>query len=1019
MNSFRQSKNIASWIVFAIAFIVYYFSAERTGSLWDCGEFILGALKLQVVHPPGAPLYLLIGRLFTWFAEILSNNPSDIAFSINLMSSMCTAFAAFFIARITMMFGKSIMKVNDEPSKGQNIAIMLAGIVAGLSTAFASSIWFSAVEGEVYAMSTFFTALTFWAATKWYFLPDNKQSDRWLILCIYFGALSIGVHLLSLLTFPAIGLMVYFKKYKKRSFLGVIGGLAGGAAVVVFIQKLVIVGIPTIWKNFELFMVNSLGMPFHSGLILTLLVLGGLFYFLFKYSNQKNNYLLQFITMSALMIVVAFSTIGIVVIRANADTPINMNVPSDAMRLLPYLNREQYGERPLLYGPHFDASPKELVEEERYGRVGDRYEIIDKKLSYKFASKDKMLFPRVGHSDPGRPQLHREWYEAINGKKMRGKPSFGYNIQYFLNYQIGWMYFRYFMWNFSGRQNGSQGYKAWDKSSGHWITGIKAIDEAKLYNMDEITDTMKAHQATNKYYMLPFIFGLIGLFFMAKRRPDEFGIIFILFLVTGIGIILYSNQPPNEPRERDYVLVGSFMAFAIWIGMAVIAIFEMVKEKLNGKSIAPALVLGSLVLIAPILMAFENFDDHSRKDHYGSRDYASNFLNSVEENAIIFTYGDNDTYPLWYAQEVENIRRDVRVVNLSLIAVDWYINKLRSKVNDSAPLKLTLSEDAYRGNKRNQIFFYDPSKDQGDDLLYPTNIFEEFKFIGNKKNNTKGQTISRTRSLYIPIDAQKAKRSGLSLPSDTTMVDRINIKFPKSKNYLTKDELAVMDVIISNIYDRPIYFAVTCKNEKLLGLNDYMDIEGLGLRLSTTKVKSDKSLSIYGSGEVDTDRMYRNVMEKWRWGNFDKKELYVDRSYGAEIQAMKLVMMRLTRQLFIEGKREKAANVANKYFEAFPHFNFAYDNTVVPFIETLINAGDFEAGKKHLRILANETAQQITFFESIDEKIFESSFRADFSYAIRAVSEILELSKKTNDSAFNKEMIDLVGKYDISKIRRD
>ncbi len=1013
MNSFKRTKTIVSWTVFAIALIVYYFSAERTGSLWDCGEFILGAYKLQVVHPPGASLFVLVGRLFTWVAELVSNDPSDIAFAVNLMSGVCTAFAAFFITRITMLFSNNMMNGDESSNEHNNLTIGFAGLVAGLATAFCSSIWFSAVEGEVYAMSTMFTALTFWTATKWYFLPDTRQSDRWLLLCIYCGALSIGVHLLSLLTFPAIGLLFYFKKYKKRNIVGILLSILAGTGVIVFIQKFVIVGIPTLWKNLELGLVNGIGLPFHSGLVLTLLLVAVLIYALLLFAHRLNNYALQFTTMAALMCLIGFSTVGVVVIRANADTPINMNVPSDAMRLLPYLNREQYGERPLLFGPHFDARPKEMDEENRYGRVGDKYEVVDRRLSYKYAAKDKMIFPRVGHSDPGRPELHRQWYEAINGKKMKGKPKMGYNLQFMFHYQIGWMYIRYFMWNFSGRQNGSQGYKPWDLKSGHWLTGFKPLDEARLYNMDEMTDTMKAHRGTNRYYMLPFLFGLIGLFFMALKRPKEFSVLFVLFLITGVGIIMYSNQPPNEPRERDYVLVGSFMTYCIWIGMSVVAIASMLKDKLGSQRMLPGVIAGCLVLIAPLLMGFQNYDDHSRKDHYASRDYASNFLNSVEPNAIIFTYGDNDTYPLWYAQEVENIRRDVRVVNLSLIAVDWYINKLRSKVNDSAPLKLTLNEDDYRGNKRNQVFFYNPRTPDDTELMQPTNIFDEFKFIGHESNEQKGQTISRSRNLFIPIDQNKAIKAGLIAPTDTVAVDKINVRFSKGKSFLQKDELAVLDVIISNMYDRPIYFAVTCKNDKLLGLNDYMSLEGLALRLKAVKTPSDKQLSIFGSGAVDTEKVYNNVMNKWAWGNFDKKETFIDDSYAAELQAMKLIMMRTANKLLQERKIEEANALSQKYFEAFPHFNFPYDNTVIPFIENMVLANNKEEAKKHLLILAEETRQNLAFYESLDDDDFKSSFQNDFGYEVRAVSEIIDLAKEIGDKALETEIKAMLDEYNL------
>ena len=1002
LDSFKKSKTLSSWLVFIITMVVYYFSAERTGSLWDVGEFILGAYKLEVVHPPGAPLFMLVGRLFTWVASIISSDPADIAFAVNLMSGVCTAFGAFLVARITMMLGRlTMVEKGVETTAGQNLQLSFAGLVSGLSMAFCTSIWFSAVEGEVYAMSTFFTILTLWSAIRWYVLPDTPKADKWLVFTAYSAGLSIGVHLLSLLTLPAIGVLYYNKKWKEHSLLGYVLSFVAGAAAIIFIQKVVIVGIPSLWLSLEIFLVNSIGLPIHSGLVAALLVVAAVTVGLLRLAHVKRNAVLQWLTMSALMTMIGFSTIGVIFIRANADTPINMNVPSDATRILPYLNREQYGERALLYGPHFDSQPIELAEKDRYGRVGDKYEIVDKKLDYVYNNRDKMLFPRIGHSEGPRPQLHREWYKHLMGKELRGRPSYLYNLKFMFSYQMGWMYWRYFMWNFVGKQNASQGFSPWDKSSGHWQSGITPIDEWRLHETSEMTDTMKNDKGKNSYYFLPLIFGIIGLLYHARKDKKTFAAIFLLFLITGLGLILYSNQPPNEPRERDYVLVGSFFTFCIWIGLSVLAITKLAveKAKLSG-SIAP-LVAGVLVLTAPIIMGFENFDDHSRMGIYASRDYAANFLNSVDENAIIFTYGDNDTYPLWYAQEVENIRRDVRVVNLSLIAVDWYIQKLVRKVNDSPPLKLTIPLEEYRGNKRNQVFVYE--REPGTATV-PVNIYEELDFIGNKENNARGQTVMRSRNLYIPIDRNAMISKGLMSIKDTAnMVNRIDLKLPQGTRYITKDQLAVMDVIASNIQDRKIYFAVTCKNEKLLGLNDYMQMEGLGLRIIPVRSRSVQGLSIYGSGRVATDKAYDNIVNKWKWGNLDKKDAFVDESYAAELQAMKIVMMRTAQDLADKGQTQKAVDLSVEYLNAFPHFNFAYDESIVPFIEIIAKYGDKELAKKHLEILAEETRQKLNFYISLDDDELPS-FMTELQYSMRGASEIQATAQIIGDQ-------ELINKY--------
>jgi hypothetical protein len=661
----------------------------------------------------------------------------------------------------------------------------------------------------------------------------------------------------------------------------------------------------------------------------------------------------------------------------------------------------------LISGPHYDAEPSKVNRTDRYGRVGDKYEIVDEKYEYEYDKKDKILFPRIGHTDQGRPDLHRMWREALNGDS-KGKPTMGYNLQFLLYYQINWMYVRYFMWNFVGRQTAEQGYFPWDISKGNWMSGVTPFDEAKLYKMDKLPDSMKNDESANRYYFLPLIFGLLGVVFHFSRRRKDFTTLFVLFIITGIGIIIYSNQPPNEPRERDYVLVGSFMTFCIWIGMGVLAIYQFLASKISG--IAPAAIAGLLVLSAPVIMGFQNFDDHSRKHHQASRDYAANFLNSVAPNAIIFTYGDNDTYPLWYAQEVENIRRDVRVVNLSLIAVDWYINKLRNKVNDSAPLKLTISEEAYRGKNRNQVFFFNP---RSEDMTQPLNVYEGLRNIGDPKNTVQGQTFVTSRNLYIPVDREKYNKLGLQPNIDTSeWVDRLEIKFPENSSYILKDDLAIMDVIASNFYERPIYFAITCQPSKLLGLNDYVEMEGLGLRISPTKVRAKSQLpSIYGFGDIDEEKVYTNVMTKWKWGNFDKMKLFVDKSYMAEVQAMKLVMLRAAIEFDRKEDPKRASEMANKYFEAFPNMNFPYDSGIMPFINVLVNSKDFDSAKKHIKILAQETKQYLEFYESqTDKKVFDS-FSQDYQYRMSAAQDVIETAKKVEDPAFEKEMSDMLGAF--------
>ncbi len=1008
MNSNKRITNIIGWLVFIITFIVYYESAERTGSLWDCGEFISGCYKLQVVHPPGAPLFLLIGRLCTWVATLVSSNPENIAFSVNLLSGACSALAATFVCWTTIILGKLALTGREtEPDRGQMIALAGAGLVAGLCTAWCTSVWFSAVEGEVYATSTCFTAMVLWAMMKWYNLPDTPQADKWIVFAVYAAALSIGVHLLSLLTFPALALFYYFKKTKNPTFKGMAIATIIGTVLIGAIQICIITGIPNLWSKFELFTVNTLGLPFNSGIYPMTIFMFAVLYFGLRWAHRKNNGLAQRLIVGVALCGIAFSTIGMVLIRANANPPINMNNPSDALRVVPYLNREQYGERPLLRGPQYNAKYADISSEDRYGRVGNKYEVVDQKIDYVYNDADKVIFPRMSDYTQGRPKLYQQW----TGNKT-GVPTFGENISFFLRYQVGWMYWRYFMWNFVGRQNDEQGYFSWNPKSGNWISGIKFIDDARLYKSDFMPDAMKNDQSRNTYYFLPFIFGILGILYHYRRRKYDFLGILALFIITGIGIVIYSNEPPNEPRERDYVLAGSMFTYCIWIGMGVLWVFDMLIKKMKGNGVAVAGVSTVLALSAPLIMVTQNFDDHSRKEIKASRDYASNFLNSVDKNAIIFTFGDNDTYPLWYAQEVEGIRTDVRVVNLSLIAVDWYIAGLRRKVNDSPAIKLSISDDAYRGNKRVQLPIID-------DAGKAISLQEAIKFVGEEhpvplQSGRSLESYIPSKSIYIPVDKAKALRNGIITAADSAQcVSAINVTL--KGDMIMKDDLAVLDVIASNFLDRPIYFAVTCQEDKMQGLDDYMQLEGLALQIVPLKNTSDKRFSVIGNGRVANDKLLENITKKFRWGNFDKKRLFVGRSYMPSIQTTRYSILRGAQELIRANQKDKAATLLDTYFKAFPDMNFTYDSDILPFLQAYVQAGAYNKAKVQMKTLAKETLQYLKFYTSLDNDDLEAGFSNDFSYALRTVDDLQTMAKQGNDEAYAKELKELFKAYTATK----
>jgi hypothetical protein len=755
-----------------------------------------------------------------------------------------------------------------------------------------------------------------------------------------------------------------------------------------------------LWSWFELLTVNSLGLPFHSGIVPTVLLLIGLIYLGLRWAHSNRNALAQNLIIATSLVIIGFSTIGVVVIRANANTPINMNNPSDVFRLIPYINREQYGERPLVKGPHFNGELVATDVTDRYGRVGDRYEHIEQKISQDWDPRAEMLFPRMGHMDPNRKPLYYQWMGRESGN-----PTMGDNLYYFIRYQVGWMYWRYFMWNFAGRQNGEQGFFPWDLKTGHWISGIPLIDNARLYDASTMPTSMKEDQARNKYYMIPLLFGILGLFFHVNRRPNDFIGLLALFIITGIGIIIYSNQPPNEPRERDYVLAGSIFTFCIWIGMGVLAITQFLRTRVNldGKLAAPIAI--TLALAAPLLMGTQNFDDNSRRHHKGSRDYAANFLNSCEQNAIIFTYGDNDTYPLWYAQEMEGIRTDVRVVNLSLIAVDWYIDQLRRKVNDSPAIKMTIPEAAMYGKRRTQVPIIE-RENEGKS----TSLLNALKFVGEDhpvplQGGRSLESHFNYRNVYIPVNKRRVVENGtVSLADTAKIVDRIDFSLGKG-TFLFKGDIAILDILASNAFERPIYFAVTCRPESLHGLDPYFELEGLSLRFIPIKSSEDRKYGMVGKGRVDLDAAYDNIMNKFKWGNFDKMKLFVDRSYGPSIQTIRVSMMRLGEELLRAGDKTRTVSLVDKYFEAFPHMNFPFDGNTMIFINMYLQADQKEKAKPHIRTLAKETEEQLQFLMfGLSPDDMQSGFTQDFSNFQRVKGDLLRTAEQMGDKELLEEL---------------
>ncbi|MDR2038395.1 MAG: DUF2723 domain-containing protein, partial [Bacteroidales bacterium] len=717
-------NRITGWIVFVIASVVYLLTIEPTASFWDCGEFISTAYKLEVGHPPGAPFFMLIAHIFTLFA---GSNVELVAKMVNIFSALCSSFTILLLFWTITHLGKKIISTpvqNFTPV--QTISVLGAGIVGALAYTFSDTFWFSAVEGEVYAFSSLFTALVFWAILRWEDEADQKYATRWLILIAYLMGLSIGVHLLNLLAIPAIGLVYYHRKYTVTT-KGTIIALLISAAVLLFILYGIVPGVVQLAVWFELLFVKSMGLPMNTGIyIYAVLLVGGIIYGLY-YSLKKKKVILNSALLFVTVIIIGYGSYAALIIRSAAEPPMDQNNPQNLFNLQYYLNREQYGDRPLFVGPYYNSQPVDYKEGKTlYAKKGNQYVEIGKKTDYIYKDGSTTLFPRMYSRESSHINVYKQWAKIPQNQAPDKIPTFGQNLRFFFSYQLGHMYFRYFFWNFVGRQNDIQGHG--NPIHGNWISGITPLDESRLGPQD-LPESLQ-NRGRNAYYFLPLILGIIGLAFQFQRKRPDFWVVMMLFIMTGIAIVVYLNQTPLQPRERDYAYAGSFYAFAIWIGLGVMAIIDTIPEKMRNKGLAIA-VTAVLLLLVPGIMAKENWDDHDRSGRYTARDFAFNYLASCEPNSIIFTNGDNDTFPLWYAQEVEGVGTDIRVVNLSYLAADWYIEQMDRTAYESKPLPFSLTHDQYMSGVRDVLYIHDLFNGQHIELK------EVMDFVGNEDIKTK------------------------------------------------------------------------------------------------------------------------------------------------------------------------------------------------------------------------------------------------------------------------------------------
>lgn len=1039
---FKKINNLVGWVVALIACTVYIMTTEAGGSLWDCGEFVSSCFKLQIPHPPGAPLFVMLGRIFI---VLFGDNPLTAAKAVNIMSALASGFTILFLFWTITHFARRIVNVStsDTLTLSQALSIMGAGVVGALAYTFSDSFWYSAVEGEVYAMSSFFTAIVFWAILKWENHADEPGADRWIVFIFFLMGLSIGVHLLNLLTIPAIVMVYYFRrrdtfKYEvlRKWFLRLVaiggvlavigalisasaestdnvpmdGTMAGlmivaviaaigllflvekqgkdkkayyGGVYIFFAIGCIITGVVQVGViqyslklagTFDRYFVNSFGLPFFSGFTFFFVLVAGLIWYGLKLADKKAWAYLRLAIWCFAFMLVGYSTYVTTMIRSNANPSVDMYNVDNPNSLVGYLGRDQYGDFPLLYGQKFTADPVDLKNTGmRYQKSHDKYIELGQDRKYVYASEDKMVFPRVW--DPSNDQNHADYYAYYLGinKTREGKyeraPTQADNVKFFVGYQTYWMYFRYFMWNFSGKQNDNQGLFAGNVRDGNWITGISFIDSMLYGDQTTLPDSLKNNKAHNKLFLLPFILGLIGLFYQFKKRGDDGTINLLLFFFTGMAIVLYLNQAGYQPRERDYAYVGSFYAFAVWIGLGVLKVRDWLSKGLS-QAAAASVATAICLLAVPVLMAQQEWDDHDRSKKELPRDLAKDYLESCAPNAILFTYGDNDTYPLWYAQEVEGIRRDVRVINFSLLGIDWYINQLRYKVNESDPIDVIWTPEQIEGGKRDYIL-YRPQPGIPENAFY--DLYDVMKnYVGSDdpakmddRGNGEALNTYPVKKLSVPVDKALVLKNGTANATDSVVSE---LRFEIPKGALVKNDLALLNIIAANKWQRPIYFTSPSAD---LGFDQYIRRDGLSYRLVPVE-----------NSRVNTDWMLDKAMNKFAFGNANVKGVYFDEENRRHLNSIRTAYSELAMDLAAKNRKEEARKVlekADKMLERAGNFDYGmtsrgnqHNRNSLLFLQACYMADDTTLANKVASSVKKDLQQQVRYYNSLGAQSAEN-----------------------------------------------
>lgn len=985
MNNYKRINNLAGFTLFGIATLVYWLTMEPTASFWDCGEFISASDKLQVGHQPGAPLFLMIGKMFSLLAM---GNTAKIAYWVNFSSVLASGATIMFLYwTITALATKLYPK---EKTSVQLMSIVAAGAIGALAYTFSDTFWFSAVESEVYALSTLFTAIVFWAILKW----EEHMDNRWLVLIAFLVGLSIGVHLLSLLAIPAIVLVYYFKKTSQPNLIGTLKAFAIGCVLVGIVQFAVVQYLVLLAAKSDLFFVNTLGFGFGSGAMTLIFVLALSISAAIYYSIRYKKYNLNLALVCLTFLLFGFSSYFMIVIRANAKPNINLSNPDNPYSLYGYLGRTNYGDTPLLYGKTFDAQQTEITETStQYRKGASHYEVAGK--DFKVSYDKNLFFPRTYSNKPNHPEFYKSWMGLAENET----PGFFQNLSFFSSYQVGFMYWRYFMWNFSGRQSDIQGQG--NLSQGNWITGIRPLDALRLGNQSKLPPSISANEGNNAFYGFPFLLGIAGLIFLYRKNKQVTLVITTLFFFTGLAIILYLNQDPLQVRERDYAYIGSFYAFAIFIGFGVLAVKEILARYASSKlSLIVAAVI--CVLAVPVLMGTQGWNDHNRSDKYTALDWASNYLNSCAPNAILFTNADNDTYPLWYAQEVEGIRTDVRVVSLQFLSDGDYINQMKKQANLSAPLPISMTADKYQKGVRDYLPYLDYGFKDSVELKDLLSVLTS----DNKEDRVEMQGGSfenflPTKNLKLSIDAKQLVKTGTVPARDQDkIVTQMEWNF--NKNFALKSDLALFDILVNNNWERPIYFGTSVSEDTYMGLSKYLYLEGYAYRLLPLKRAADDKRD--KSQVTNSEVMYSNTLHKLNFKGFNKAK-YLDPESRRIAQDTWTFQNTLAGNLIQEGKAAQAAQIMTKAVKELPMKLYAIHDTLnrLETIQNLYSLND----NRNASLLAKNTLsflnQELSYIASLPQNQQRAALR-EIQVGMYVLNGLNELTAKGLEPKLNGEI---------------